>query len=98
MYTAARPLQGRCIAVCLGLLDLEGRPYYLPAPNHLTQFLLLSCGGIRLSCEPKLLPPVEAVISSIENGAHEFTSICAAWRYPRGEFPVEYGAAMCYDH
>lgn len=63
IYKTIHPLQGNSIPVCLGLLELEG-PYYLPNPNHLTHFLLLSSGGFRLSRQRKLLPPAANIISS----------------------------------
>ena len=65
IYETLHPLQGHYIPVCLGLFDLEG-PYYLPSPDHLTHFLLLSYAGIRLSRYSKLLPPTDEVISSAE--------------------------------
>jgi hypothetical protein len=63
IYETIHPLQGNSIPVCLGLLELEG-PYYLPSPNHLTHFLLLSSGGFWLSRWSKLLPPAVDIISS----------------------------------
>ena len=63
IYESIHPLQGNAVPVCLGLLELKG-PYYLPSPNHLTHFLLLSFGGFRLSRWSKLLPPADEVISS----------------------------------
>ena len=70
VYESCHPLQGKPIPVCLGLLDLDG-PCYLESPN----FLLLSCGGIRLQPGLELIPPADVVISSAKRALkklHDF--------------------------
>jgi hypothetical protein len=65
IYKTIHPLQGQHIPVCLGLLALD-EPYYLPTPDELIYFLLLSYAGISLSRRSKLLPPADEVILSAE--------------------------------
>jgi hypothetical protein len=64
IYEKLRPLQAQYIPVCLGLVQLE-IPYYLPFPNHLTHFLLLSYSGTDLSSRTcSLLRPEEVALSA----------------------------------
>lgn len=98
IYETLHPLQGHYIPVCLGLLELD-TPFYLPAPNHLTHFLLLSYSGIPIS-RSELVPLAEEVISSTKTSLsklHDFGLVHRDFRVENMLWNTELHRAIIID-